>query len=290
MKFEFYLELATRVTGLGLLDFIRFPASQAHLRGEWFARWWSRGKTKRMHSSDREKIIDRIGGDQFNELSLKWRPLGTPSLVEFVKIESVSITFYPSPFSELWAEVPIHRLKSHAENRARMNFRNVESALTRAHAVPFPSTLECFFNLETPGESLSDSKLQALSLGWLRAVIPESMLGQDFFGYGCVHGTCRRMLMCMSLGFPEIDQLGSEFENIYPLLIGPRSSCQGLASALGCGLVIPISDQAPSAILSIEPDEIESARGNTAAKNWLVARPPVPDKLGPRAFVVPPKP
>lgn len=290
MKFDLYVELAVRATDSRLFDLVRFPVKGAHLYGEWSARWWTRGKTKRMHSNDRDRILQQVSSEGLNELRLSWAPIGVPALIEFVKVEGADITFYPSPFSELWAEVPIHQLKSPSENRARMNFRNTESVLTRAHELPFPSTLECFFHLETAKTLSSTADLQDMSVSWIRAVMPKELLSQEVFGYACVHGTCRKMLMVMSLGFPEIDQLGNKFENIYPILIGPRASCEGLVAALGCGSVVEFSSQAPSAILTLNPKDVEGASRNQAAKPWLVPRPDIRDIVGPKVIVVPPKP
>ena len=81
--------------------------------------------------------------------------------------------------------------------------------------------------------------------------------------------------MVMSLGFPEIDQLGEKFENIYPILIGPRASCEGLASTLrGLGTIVPLSDDAKIAILSIPADQVNAARESTEAKAWIVPHQP----------------
>jgi hypothetical protein len=69
------------------------------------------------------------------------------------------------------------------------------------------------------------------------------------------------------------DELGERFENIYPILIGPVASCEGLAAALGdrCSL-IRFSEQAPSAIVSIPPDKVEEIRQDPAVKEWVVIR------------------
>ena len=201
---------------------------------------------------------------------------------------SASCTFFPSPASMLWAEVPLHLLKSHSEDRARRNFRNIESVLTRDHQLPYPSTLECFLSLETSRQRLGDEELQKASIKWLVACMPKS-IARDIFGYACLHGTCRRMLMTQSLGFPEIDRLGAQFESLYPILIGPRASCEGLAAALyGRSEVVPIPDS-QTAVLNIGAVDVKAALQDSAVQAWIVTRPEVPDRLGPRVFVTPPK-
>lgn len=191
--------------------------------------------------------------------------------------------------NKLWAPVPIHQLKSRAEDRSRKNFRNVESVLTQDYRLPYPTTLECFLKLTAPGDGLSEAELQEMSVRWICSVIPGGLAALGFFGYGCVHGTCRRMSMAMSLGLPEIDELGEKFEGIYPILIGPPKSCAGMAAAMGGrAAVSSVSDQV--GILSIVPDEIKTVSESAAVREWIVPRPNIPNKAGPRVFVVPPKP
>ncbi len=290
MEFDFYLELGSRAEDSRMLDLLRFP-SEAALQGggQWAARWWAHGKTKRMHSGDRGKIFHKINIEGFNDLTLKWRPF-TPARVETVKVISAQFEFSPSPMNKLWAPVPLHQLKSHAENLSRKNFRNIESVLKREYRLLHPSILECFLRMATPDEHLSDIELQQLAIRWIRAVMVEDLAVQEIFGYGCIHGSCRRMSMVMSRDFSEIDELGEKFDNMYPLLIGPRASCEGLATALkGLGTVFPLSEHARIAILSIPPDQVQAAAENADAKKWIVRRQPSPHKQYPSIIVVPPR-
>ena len=163
MEFDFYLELGSRAEDSRMLDLVRFPSAAAlQGGGQWAARWWAHGKTKRMHSGDREKIFRKIEVEGFNELELKWRPV-EPAPVETVKIVRAQLDFLPSPMNKLWAPVPLHRLKSHAEDLSRRNFRNVESVLKREYKLLHPSLIECYLRLARAGEQLSDVewKLQA---------------------------------------------------------------------------------------------------------------------------------
>jgi len=290
MRFELYVELASRALDANLLDLLRFPMVAGALASqpEFSARWWEHGKTKRMKSHDREKIIEKISSTQLNELELKWRSEAAPH-VAGLRLLDGCLNFFPSPMSQLWAEVPIHRLKAHSEEVWRRNFRNKESVLTREHKVPYPSTLECFLTMDVYGEGLGESKLQELSIKWICAVIPTALTEQCVFGYGCVHGTCRKMGMLQSLGFPEIDELGEKFENLYPILIGSRKSCEAVATELeSISSVTPFSDESPSSIISIKPDQIESAINNTIVKQWLVLRPPLVHRDEKKAVVLPP--
>jgi hypothetical protein len=290
MEFDFYLELASRAEDSRMLDLLRFPSAAAlQGGGQWAARWWAHGKTKRMHSGDREKIFKELGVAGFNELELKWRAV-EPAPIETLKIVRAQLDFFPSPMNELWAPVPLHQLKSHAEDLSRRNFRNVESVFKREYKLPHPSVLECYLRLAATGSKLSDVELQEASIAWIRSVMPPGLAVQEIFGYGCVHGSCRRMSMVMSVGFPEIDELGVKFENIYPILIGPRESCEGLAVALrGLGTVVPFSNDGKIAILSIPPDQVKAALENTEAKAWIVPRQPSPHKQPPKVIVVPPQ-
>jgi hypothetical protein len=207
-----------------------------------------------------------------------------------VKVISAWLRFHPSPMSVLWATVPTDKLGARMEDKLRKNFLNVESVLQTPYKLAYPSTLECFFKLTSPGTELSDARLQEISVNWIRAVIAEPLAAQDIFGYGCVHGTCRRMLMVTSLGPPEIDDLGPKFENIYPILFGSRASCEALSAVLaGSSELILISEKAPSAILSITPDGVRNASRDLAVRNWIIARPITHDQLSPQVYVIPRK-
>jgi hypothetical protein len=290
MTFDFYLELASRAVDSALLDLLRFPLDGAPLAAlsEFSARWWEHGKSKRMKSRNREKIIERILPTGINQLELKWHSesrLRTGSLA----LVDACLDFFPSPMSQLWAEVPIHRLKSHAEEVSRRNFRLKESVLTREHTLPYPSTLECFVKMDAAGDKLQDSHIQQLAVDWTRSVTPPGLADQEIFGYACVHGTCRRMGMAQSLGFPEIDQLGEKFEGVYPILIGPRRSCEEAAAELGdSAAVVRLANNSRCSILSINPEQVQSVARSGVLQKWLVPRPRSIRAQQPSAIVVPP--
>jgi hypothetical protein len=240
-----------------------------------------------MHSGDREKIFSRFEADGFNELDMKWRPF-EPLPVEAVNIVSAHFDFFPSLMNKLWAPVPLQKLKSRSEELSRANFRNIESVLTEEYRLPYPSSLECYLRLATAAEQLTDVELQEASIRWIRSVMPRDIMVQEVFGYGCVHVSCRRMSMVRSAGLPEMDQLGEKFENIYPILIGPLVSCEGLAAALrGLGTIVPLSNHAKIAIVSIPPDQVKSALENTEAKAWIVPHQPSPHQQPAKVIVVP---
>jgi hypothetical protein len=292
MTFDFYLELASRAMDSELLELLRFPLDETPLaaRHEFSARWWEHGKTRRMKARNREKMIERISSTEINALELKWHSESRTRVAGLALVDAC-LDFFPSPMSQLWAEVPLHRLKSHSEEISRRNFRNKESVLTREHRLPYPSTLECFLRMDAAGEKLEDAQLQELAVAWIRAATPPRLAQQQIFGYGCVHGKCRRMGFVQSLGFPEIDQLGEKFENVYPILIGPRNSCEAAAKELGSiAAVERLSDNSPSSILSINPERIRSVVNGGVLHKWLVPRIEARDVMGPKGIVVPPKP
>lgn len=290
MTFDFYLELATRAVDSALLQLLRFPLDGAPLAtlSEFSARWWEHGKSKRMKSRNREKIIERILSTGINQLELKWHSESRVRAAGLGLVDAC-LDFFPSPMSRLWAEVPIHRLKSHAEEVSRRNFRLKESVLTREHTLPYPSTLECFLKMDAAGEKLDDRHIQQLAVNWIRSVTPPGLAEQEVFGYACIHGTCRRMGMVQSLGFPEIDQLGEKFEGVYPILIGPHSSCEAAAAELGnSAAVAPLANNSPCSILSINPEQVQSVDRSGVLQKWLVPR-PLPSRVQqPSAIVVPP--
>jgi hypothetical protein len=50
--------------GKTAIDLLRFPEHEDLRDGVWSARWWSYGKTKRMRSIDREKVIQRLSAER----------------------------------------------------------------------------------------------------------------------------------------------------------------------------------------------------------------------------------
>lgn len=278
MKFNLYLELGTRAQDMRVLDLLRFPLDAAFLgRVEWSARWWSHGKTKRMRSNERESVCSRLANDGINELELNAKATVPTPLLES-RITDAWVSLYPSLTSELWAEVPQVPLKNHADERRRKSFgggKTFREDYKKKHVLPYPSVAEYSLNIETPCDVESDSQLQALSIELVRRAMPAAMHQLDFFGYGCVHGKCRTQMMLHNLGGEPTwtDQLGEKFENIYPILIGPILSCEGLAGVLSdrCSL-IRISEHAPSAIVSIRPDKVEEVRQDPAVREWVVIR------------------
>lgn len=273
MKFKLYIELACRVQDFGLLDLLRFPADQLiENKGTWSARWWGNGKTKRMRSESRENVLKKLAMERCNEFELKWREAA--SEMRNAQLAGVELRFDPSPTSQLWAAVPKHPLKSHSDELNRLSFQGAESVQAGGYRLAYPSVLESWLEVASD-EGFDDNQLQEASIQIIRAAIPENLAAVEIFGYGCLHGSCRRMLMTHSMGGVAswMDQLGEKFENLYPILIGPRVSCQGLASAAGnrCSL-IPISATAPSAILNIDPSAIKTLSENPEVRRWLIER------------------
>src|SRR6185437_14348996 len=105
----------------------------------------------------------RIETEGFNELGLKWQPF-TPMIRESIKLVGAQLDFFPSPMSKLWSPVPLHQLKSHSEETARRNFRNIESVLTRKYESLYPSIFECFLRLNTPDDKVNDVELQEFAI------------------------------------------------------------------------------------------------------------------------------
>src|SRR5690348_14433455 len=104
LNFKFYLELATRVQDERLLNLLRIPESASIATGIWRARWWSHGKTTRMRSADREKILGRVW-QRINELDLKWQ-LENSSTNNFpIRLVDLWNSFTPEQTSVLWAPV-----------------------------------------------------------------------------------------------------------------------------------------------------------------------------------------
>jgi hypothetical protein len=275
MQFKLYLELATRTQGAALLELLRFPEHAVLKSGEWSARWWSHGKTKRMRSLDREKILARIATDGVNELEFKWRPRDLSVAGEPVRLAELWFDFVPSRVSALWAPVPTEKLAPHADERNRINFGSGRPPNYSRYRLPYPSTLECFFTFEYREDVIKDElELLERLIEWIRTSFSPRLDPLQLFGHGGPESFRKMpMLYGMRSVGPWTDRLGEKFENIYPILVGPVASCEGLAAAIGdrCAL-IRISEQAPIAIVSIPPGKVEEVRHDPVVKEWVLIR------------------
>jgi hypothetical protein len=275
MNFKFYLEIATRAQDERLLNLLRIPESASVGAGTWRARWWSHGKTTRMRSIDREQILRRVCQDGVNELDLKWQSEDANTNNVAIRLVDVWNYFAPERTSTLWAPLPTEKLSSRDDERKRVNFGGGAPTLHEGYKLARPSTLECFWEFESERNTLDDVELQKNVIGWLKHALQEVCESLTCFGYGCLHGTCRKMGMLTSMGGVAawIDQLGEKFENIYPILIGPVASCEGLAALLGDrGSLIRIAENAPSAIVSIVPGRVDEIRRDPGVREWVVIR------------------
>jgi hypothetical protein len=283
MQFKLYLELATRTQDAALLELLRFPDHAALKSGDWSARWWSHGKTKRMRSADREKILARLADDGVNELEFKWRSRDIAEASDPVRLVELWFDFVPSRVSALWSPVPTQKLASHADERNRINFGSGKlPGYYSKCRLPYPSALLCFFTFEYREDVIKDDhELLERLIEWIRMSFSPRLDPLQVFGHGgrgsvdagpgnFFHGP---MLHGMRSVGPWTDRLGEKFENIYPIMIGPVASCEGLAAALGdrCSL-IRISEQATNAIVSISPDEVEDVRHDPTVKKWVLIR------------------
>jgi hypothetical protein len=151
MQITFYVELATRKQDKTAIDLLRFPEHEDLRDGVWSARWWSHGKTKRMRSTDREKVIQRLAADGINELDIKWNSRASDSQERAFRLVSSWILLSPAWGSALWAPVskepfPLHNglcgllatphpksksPKAHARKTARFPLRPTPSPWTR---------------------------------------------------------------------------------------------------------------------------------------------------------------
>lgn len=274
MKTKLHLRLATRVQDARLLDMLRIPDNIRTVKGEWHAVWWSHGTTKEMRSVDREQILGKIAGDGVNELELKWRP-EAPSANAPLLVLDLWASLRPAWTSALWAPVPKSKLALRQDERNRKSFGGGMLPDYSKFRRPQISSLDWLFTLAFE-KNPSDAQLQDRACDWLSTALGEVCESLNPFGSGWLNETNKVMLGGVNSmgGVPEwTDQLGEKFDNIYPIMIGPVASCEGLASILGsrCSL-IHISDRAPTAIVSIPPDNVDEIRKDEAVKKWIVIR------------------
>jgi hypothetical protein len=230
-----------------------------------------------MRSKDREKILARVAEDGINEFELTSRTRPATPSQESCFVEAW-VTFDPSLMSDLWAEVPTTELENHADERKRWSFgsgKSYREEYAAKYKLPYPSVAEYLLTIDTALDHGCEAELQSLSIDLVCRAMPTALLRLDPFGYGCVGGKCRHMMMLHSLGGVAAwtDRLGDRFENIYPILVGPTTSCQGLATALGTRCSLTGFPQHPTcAVVTIPPDEVEGVRRDPAVKDWVVIR------------------
>lgn len=297
MRFKLYVELASRVENERILDLFRFP-TDAVLPSEvtWSAKWWANGHTTRMRSKDREKILLRLTDEGFNEIDLRYttkaerpgkdlRPVGGGTLLP-VEL---------SPKNILWAPVseeapsPPTTPQRMRDDRQRQNFamhaRAVSATWIDGQLVekPWPTEVGHWVDVETSTEIADHMELQRLCVDLIRSASPPGLRECDVFGYGCIGGECRSAGMLTGASRGTLDDLGDKFENIYPILIGPKTPCEGLAEALGGIEKWPLFEEhdSPTCILSIPPElavvagprpphRLAHSATDPAVRRWLV--------------------
>lgn len=272
MAFNLYLELGTRVQDSPVLDLVRIPPdSVLPESASWTAKWWSRGKTSTA-SSPRERTLSRLSTEGFNELELEMteRSPGAGS-----HVRAASLLLHPSFSSVLWAPVPGQKLSDRQEERNRLSFGGggIRAGPLKHYKLPYPNIVECSLEIEETNFGSDERGLQTAAVSLIRDSILPLLRPRDVFGYGCVHGQCRTQMMLHSLGgIPEwIDQLGSKFENIYPILIGDRSLCERLHTSIAdCELLL--GEEAAPAIISIPPDRVPEIRQRPETHEFVVIR------------------
>lgn len=292
MKFKLYIALASRVEDEGILNLFRFPVNETLVPGaRWWAKWWS-GGTRQMQSKDRESIFTRVAHNGFNEVNFTCKT-GPAKPARTPQIAAASLYAKLSPHNILWAPVPEQTMKSIQEDRRRKNFARLSrgplpgryQTSPPVREKPCITEMDCTLAVETNAQIVDHRDLQLISVELIRKAIPQRLRDCAVFGYGCIGGECRNMGMAVSVGSRggNVDDLGEKFENIYPILIGPTASCNGLADALGNVATLPLfaGSDSPASILSIpsertvpsfprKPEVLAPSAANPNVRRWLV--------------------
>lgn len=252
-----------------------------------------------MQSNDRESIVARLGRDGFNELDLtcKTGPAEPSKKPQFTDAWLTIVLF--SAVNILWAPVPEEKLKNASEERKRFNFAMrsrgpvqptgcitpAASAKMMERNKPDPTEIDIMLGVEIPEKMMDEMDLQKTCVTLIRSAVPLELKDCDVFGYGCVEGKCRNMSMIHSVGSrgANIDELGEKFENIYPILIGPKASCEGLAASLGSVETWPLFSRevSPTWIMSIpsefvvapfprKADALAPSAADPGVRRWIV--------------------
>ena len=286
MRFRLYLELGTRAEDEKILELLRFPMESTFGFGlAWSAVWWAHGETKRTRSKDREQILSRISLSGLNELDLKGKSNANQLKGAHPHFTDVWSHLTLSPMNILWAPVPEHELANRPEERRRRNLAAHEGIRAGQYSKPYPSIVEYMLGIETGTNVIDGIDVQGMCVDLIRAGISEGLADCDVFGYGCLDASCRSMRMTHNVAGRggNIDMLGEKFENIYPLLIGPKASCEALAVALGSLQPVSLAslNESSSYIMRVPPekaighgprssDVLAPVAANPTVRRWLV--------------------
>lgn len=271
MKHSLYLELATRDqsrNGLGHL--LRFPDERWFSDGTWRVQCWKNGKSSSKRGKSREEGLHHAG-DAVNELRMTFS--SNENVTKRGLVEVAEIWFHPAPTSELWQPVDTNLPLGPRKNRERRNFKNKETLIgNKDYLHPYFSVLECSL-IDFEGADAVDSN--EMIAEWIIRVMPAQLMDLELVGYGCLGGNCRRQMMLHNLGGvpAAVDQLGEKFEEIYPILIGPRKTCEGLVTSLsGIAKLHLVSTKSPTAIVTIPVNQINGSTRDLA-HNWIIDLP-----------------
>ena len=245
MKFQLYLELATRTEDEKILELLRMPRAKVLSDIQWAAKWWSHGRTRTMRSMDRERLILALSREGLNELDLSGKATaGADGMAPTVVGAWILLTL--SPMNILWSPVPEEVLSNPHEERKRRNHAMHEPIRAGEFATPYPSTVEYLMDIESAEPETSD--LVQVAFDFIRHASEPAMASLDLFGYACIGGDQRRAQMTHNVASRggSIDQLGKKFDNVYQIMIGPKASCEGLAAALQTAPPQPLLPSGPS--------------------------------------------
>jgi hypothetical protein len=276
MLSKLYLELGTRITDDRLLDLLRFPAESCFPKGvRWSAQWWSDGKSRTMRNFSREKILEKVARDGTNELQIRCKATNVAE-GRTTGIVGGWFWFNPSPFSELWTPVPETKLSRRSDELKRRIYLGTQNAKEKGFRLTYPSVLECCeIEFSVAKSDATDAELQSYAIEIIRSGMPLGLSKRVLFGYGCLRGECRKQMMLQSLApWPgAVDELGPKFESLYPILVGPKSTCDAIHNAIGdLAQEFDLSNDSETSILSIPSKDVERLAGLPEVQKWLVDR------------------
>jgi hypothetical protein len=279
MAFKLYLELGIRAEDETVLELLQFPDSEGLPKMDWSGISWSHGKTRKLRLHRREEIISSVAREGTNEVEIEGRKKRSTSSRS---VSGVWIHLTISPMNILWAPVPEQSLRNAAEERKRRNHAIHEGIRAGSFSLPYPSVVEYLIEIEGSA-SVSNLENQRVAFNFIRNAVTARMASLDVFGYACINADCRRALMTHNVAGrgAQIDKLGEKFDNVYPILIGPRTSCEGLADCLGIE-ASPLASSQPSRSYILEvpthlavrpgprgPEVLAASAANPSVRNWL---------------------
>lgn len=241
------------------------------------ARSWARGWVKANRVGvGAPALVRALSQQPANEIEIAFGLSAPYQLAEGrLTVRSLQCALKISPTNSLWAPVSGFTLPDREGEARRASYESRELALKWNGISACPTLFEAVFEIETEGE---DSLLRAF---WeaMPGAVTESLVWLGVLGCVDLHdpsvfrGDVLDALAPWPRSYPL---LGTRFDDLHPILLGPASTCDGLAMALAGRVALKrvTSPQGQDALglMWLPMSVVRDSKSRADAQAWLVPR------------------